>query len=279
MIATMASRYLTPAATASVAKLLKGANMSSVANWADQMTHTDQFRWTEPLHFVNVQDSSKACITPDGYHKCTFVYSRDCVDTHGHKDFCNAGAIANYTGQLVAAKGKVSISIAEALKFLIHFVGDIHQPLHVAMAGDRGGVKMNVDFAVPGQGSRWNLHNVWDFGMIVRAEGTEGHQDALLESMLTRMHTGEWKNETTISGWGSVMDPKRWVQEGLDLATAVAYRFPNGTSLPMYRMGTKYSTVTLDDSYMAYMAPGGPVETQLAKAGYRLAMLLNKIIV
>jgi len=146
------------------------------------------------------------------------------------------------------------------------------------MAMDRGGVKMNVEFEVPQQGSRWNLHNIWDFGEIIRAEGVEGHHTALLSSMLTRMRTGSWANETTASGWGRIMDPKVWVQEGLDVATASAYRFPNGTALPMYHPGGGYyHRVTLDDSYMDYMAPGGVIETQMAKAAYRTAMHLNNL--
>ena len=137
---------------------------------------------------------------------------------------------------------------------------------------------MNVEFEVPQQGSRWNLHNIWDFGEIIRAEGVEGQQSALTTSMLARMHSGEWANETKASGWGRVMDPRVWVQEGLDVATEAAYRFPNGTSLPMYHpSGGTYHRVTLDDSYMAYMSPGGVIEKQMCKAAYRTAMHLNKI--
>ena len=123
-----------------------------------------------------------------------------------------------------------------------------------------------------------NLHNIWDFGEIVRAEGVEGQQSELLSSMLTRMHTGEWANETTAAGWGHVMDPKVWVQEGLDVAVASAYRWPNGTALPMYKpSGGYYQRVTLDDSYMAYMSAGGVIEYQMCKAAYRTALHLNSI--
>ena len=111
-------------------------------------------------------------MTSDGYGKCTFVYERDCVDWHGNKDFCNAGAIANFSSQLLKSKGEVTNATTVAMKFLIHFLADVHQPLHVGMASDRGGVKMNVEFMVPEQGSRWNLHNIWDFGEIIRAEGS-----------------------------------------------------------------------------------------------------------
>ena len=63
--------------------------------------------------------------------------------------------------------------------------------------------------------------------------------------MLARMQSGAWSNDTTASGWGRVMDPKIWVQEGLDVATDAAYRWPNGTSLPMYHSGSEYDRCEL----------------------------------
>ena len=151
IIATMASHYLTDTAATKVSALLHGANMSSVANWADEVHYSPEYSWSEPIHFTNVQDSSKECLTSHGYGRCTFDYERDCVDSDGNKDFCNAGAIANFSSQILESKGAVNNATTDALKFVIHFVADIHQPLHVGMAGDRGGVKMNVDFTVPEQ--------------------------------------------------------------------------------------------------------------------------------
>ena len=108
IIATMASHYLSATATAKVSALLGGANMSSVANWADLVHHQAEYSWSEPIHFTNVQDTSKQCLTPAGYGSCTFDYDRDCVDFHGNKDFCNAGAVANFSSQLLESKGVVS---------------------------------------------------------------------------------------------------------------------------------------------------------------------------
>jgi hypothetical protein len=96
MIAQMASHFLTDTAKQQVATHLHGANMSSVANWADEVHHLPEYSWSEPVHFTNVQDASTACLGKDGgYDKCTFDYERDCVDSDGTKDMCNAGALAN----------------------------------------------------------------------------------------------------------------------------------------------------------------------------------------
>ena len=137
IIAAMAAHWLTPDAASNVSTLLHGANMSSVANWADEVHYTPEYSWSEPVHFTNVQDDSKACVSNEGYGKCTFVYSRDCVNSDGVKDMCNAGALANFSSQLLRAKGMVSNATTDALKFVIHLVADIHQPLHVGMAMDR----------------------------------------------------------------------------------------------------------------------------------------------
>ena len=98
-----------------------------VSSWADVVTHSTQYGWSSPLHFTNVRDNSTACLDKT---KCTFDYDRDCVDRDGNNPgFCNAGAIANYTTRLSQglAAGLANNDTRDALKFLIHFVGDIHQ--------------------------------------------------------------------------------------------------------------------------------------------------------
>ena len=99
-----------------------------VSSWADVVTHSTKYGWSSPLHFTNVRDNSTACLADKT--KCTFDYDRDCVDRDGNNPgFCNAGAIANYTTRLSQglAAGLANNDTRDALKFLIHFVGDIHQ--------------------------------------------------------------------------------------------------------------------------------------------------------
>ena len=99
-----------------------------MSSWADVVTHSTKYGWSSPLHFTNVRDNSTACLADKT--KCTFDYDRDCVDRDGNNPgFCNAGAIANYTTRLSQglAAGLANNDTRDALKFLIHFVGDIHQ--------------------------------------------------------------------------------------------------------------------------------------------------------
>ena len=285
IIAAIAQDHLSPTALKGVLHLLQAnnppaSNLSAIASWADQMTHTKEFAWTEPLHFTNVQDSSKKCLVngeKGGYGNCTFNYLRDCVDRDGNNPgFCNAGAIANFTSILTQGVRNKSTSTAtvQALKFVVHFVGDIMQPLHCGMLLDHGGVYINVKFPVAGgQGSSWNLHNIWDFGLIVNNEGVEGEYLGLVNSIQTQLNSGSFAQSK--STWMHSIDPKNWVQESLNMATKYAYRFANGTDIRRTHSRTDF--VILGDSVNEYMKTGGIIEEQLAKAGVRLAVLLNNI--
>ena len=89
-------------------------------------------------------------INDDG---CVFEHSRDC-----RGEDCVVGAIERWRGVL-ADKARPRAERAEALKFVVHFVGDVHQPLHAGHRGDKGG----NDFQVNLRGEGTNLHAVWDY--------------------------------------------------------------------------------------------------------------------
>jgi hypothetical protein len=103
-------------------------NLSAMASWADDIlypntnpTGFDNWQWTRPSHYINIPDWN-----------CTYQVERDCID-----DICVDGAIRNYTKRLETDLDDVQHK--EALYFLIHYVGDIHQPLHTGFASDYGG--------------------------------------------------------------------------------------------------------------------------------------------
>jgi hypothetical protein len=103
-------------------------NLSAMASWADNIlypntnpTGYNNWQWSRELHYINIPDWS-----------CDYEPERDCIN-----DTCVAGAIKNYTNRLETEFD--DIQQQEALYFLIHFVGDIHQPLHTGFTSDRGG--------------------------------------------------------------------------------------------------------------------------------------------
>ena len=115
----------------------------------------------------------------EGYSNCTFDFARDCVDLDAPiPDFATQGQLRILQQPWLGFSRVVGNTTRDALKFVIHFVGDIHQPLHCGMLADRGGVEINIFYDVNEQGSHWNLHQVW----ISVSSSTRK------ESRVTRMH-------------------------------------------------------------------------------------------
>lgn len=148
LIAELAQAQLSPAARQQVDQLLSlepGATMVSVSTWADERRSPA----TSRLHFVNM---------PEG--ECTYSQQRDCSDRR-----CVVEAI-NTKVAILKSDAPDAERLA-ALKWVIHLVGDIHQPLHVGLANDKGGNLFQL--RAFGRGS--NLHAVWDGELIRRRAG------------------------------------------------------------------------------------------------------------
>lgn len=95
--------------------------LALVADWADQVKYSSAYHWSAPLHFIDVQDQEiPGHCRVNNHTNCHFVYDRDCRD-----NFCVAGATMNYTHHLKNQES--ALGKQESLKFLVHFVGDIHQ--------------------------------------------------------------------------------------------------------------------------------------------------------
>lgn len=129
-VAALAEERLTPAARAAVSDLLNGASMASVALWADEVrntTHRDTYNW----HFVDIPSSA------DGYGA-----ERDC------KPAPRGDCVVNALDRLERDLSNRELSHdqrREALMFIIHFVGDLHPPLHaIDNIGDLGGNRVQV---------------------------------------------------------------------------------------------------------------------------------------
>ena len=233
------------------------SQQSQVANWADTITHTQP--WSVPLHFINVQECSASS------ESCTFDYERDCEG-----DVCVAGAIANYTERLLS-----KIDPYTDLKFLTHFVGDVHQPLHCARASDRGGNTISpILYSVTDQGDEWDLHQVWDFGMIENHVHNNfgGINELYYQDLLKAVSPGgtyydslfEW---TSCPPSSSACCSSKWGQESVDLSLSKAYVTTDGEQIS--------GNFTVPGDYV-----GGGIEVvsmRLAQAGVRLAQILEAL--
>lgn len=142
-LAQVAWQRLTPQARAGVGKLLAlepGQTLGSIASWAD----TIRDPLTAPWHYVNF---------PRG--DCHYKPERDCPDGN-----CVVRAIEQQEA-ILAGTGPDEERL-RALKFVVHFVGDIHQPLHAGYRDDRGGNTVQLRFLLRNS----NLHALWDSGLV-----------------------------------------------------------------------------------------------------------------
>ena len=136
-----------------------------------------------------------------------------------------------------------------ALKFLIHLVGDVHQPLHCVDHEDRGRNELHVRYG----GRPTNLHRVWDTELVIAAGGSNG---AALAAQLDRTISAQQAERLARGG------PVEWANEAHAAAISIAYgRLPEGGD---------------DDLAGAYTETAVPVvDALLQEAGLRLAALLN----
>lgn len=147
LTADIATHLLTPTASAKIHKLLSNGSLASIAAWADQIKRLKEYAFSSTLHYVNPKDNEPT--------ECNYVQSRDCV-----KNFCVVSAIFNYSSRVIDETIDQKQRV-EALKFLVHFIGDIHQPLHVSGLF-RGGNGASAKF----DGSKANLHSIWDTTLL-----------------------------------------------------------------------------------------------------------------
>eukprot|EP01006_Ploeotia_vitrea_P033625 TRINITY_DN65595_c2_g1_i1.p1 TRINITY_DN65595_c2_g1~~TRINITY_DN65595_c2_g1_i1.p1 ORF type:complete len:646 (-),score=322.72 TRINITY_DN65595_c2_g1_i1:280-2139(-) len=248
----VAQQLLNSNAASQVKSILAGQTMEEVATWADQVKHEWQWKWTSVLHYIN---------TPSW--QCSFNKDQDCAD-----QMCVYGAILNYTQQLTTTSG---VSQQDALKFVIHFIGDIHQPLHVGFADDRGGNSITGTY----DGHSTNLHAIWDYNMIdTRMSNDFGNSESAYGDFLYKQITGPWASQA--AEWAKCSDgsaassdacPDEWANESAKLACTNAYTDSKGDHVPNnFTLGSDYYNFNKDI-----------IDQQLAKAAVRMASTLNKV--
>ncbi|KAL7110587.1 hypothetical protein ACP275_05G035500 [Erythranthe tilingii] len=250
-VCRIAQARLNKVAAEAVRKLLPASakgDLGILCPWPDQIR--TRYPWSSSLHYVN---------TPDNL--CSYKYKRDCKDTNGAKGRCVTGAINNYTSILMNYK-KPRSNLTEALLFLSHFMGDVHQPMHVGFVKDKGGNTIKVNWF----GQKQVLHRVWDSSIIARAEGGSNplHLDKFIKNIQSKIKS-QWANQ--VHKWEPCCCnlkacPNMYAAESIKAACQWAYKGARSGS-------------TLKVDYYATRLP--IVELRLAQAGVRLAATLNRI--
>ncbi|MBK6941733.1 MAG: S1/P1 nuclease [Planctomycetes bacterium] len=228
----IAEKFLTADAKAGVEDLIGRSRLVWISTWADVIR--DEQPDTAPWHYVNIAPGA------EGYER-----ERDCADGR-----CVVEKIEEMKRVLVDPDREKTERV-HALKWLVHLVGDVHQPLHCANAADRGGNSIHVTL----DGERYNLHELWDSTVIERQHLDEGaYAKALIDEI----------RESDVASWqqGSAAE---WATETWKLARTVAYVDERGEAI--------VDGAKLTRTYVTTRVP--VIDEQLKKAGVRLAGLLN----
>lgn len=245
LVAAIAEGRLTPVARQNVRWLLDGVSLAEIATWAD--AQEDDLRQTSSWHYVNIP------ATAAGYDR-----NRDCprqprTASGSRADRWRDCVVERilYAEMQVADVALDRADRATALKFLVHLVGDVHQPFH-AIADGRGGNGIPVTlFGSPTCGGRGGapctLHQVWDTGLLARRRLSDQRYLASLDGVVqTRARRG-------VGGTAA-----EWAKESRDIARAALLR----------------DNADAGDTY--YVTYIGVIDERLAIAGLRLAQLLNR---
>ena len=239
-VAAVAETFLTPQARRQVTQLLAADptdhDMVAASTWADRIRHAQP--QTAPWHFVDIPFDA-----PSGFDQ-----ARDCAT-----DRCIVAVLQHQIATL-GDRRQPARQRAEALKWVIHLVGDLHQPLHAAERNhDRGGNEVWVIF----NGHKQRLHAVWDSGLVLVIDDHHTSLPTTLAAKITAAQKADWSR-------GSITD---WVNESWTIAHTFIY--PRLGNAPADLTNPFALPANYDDDACPIVAD------RLSRAGLRLANILN----
>jgi hypothetical protein len=244
IVADIAETRLTPNARVQVKELLGNDDLPAVAIWADEIKgeRPETYSW----HFVDIpMDASgfsekRDCFRPDEKHPYTLQDHHNCVVDR-----------TTIFKQILGDGNAPRQDRIEALKFLVHFVGDVHQPMH-AIGEAHGGNGIHVsEFGSTQCGrSPCNPHFAWDTGLIEHVGISEKRYVARLNELIA-------SRKLSVQAGGT---PAEWANESFSLAKKV-WMNDGGA---------------VDETYFENVI--GIVNRRLALAGIRLAREINQAL-
>jgi hypothetical protein len=240
IVAEIAQRRLTPQAQAAVDAILgKGHSLASVASWADDQraSHPDSYDW----HFVDIPIADT-----------TYDPARECKPSP--RGDCTIAALARLRVQMLCGNGAAKL---DALRFIVHLIGDLHQPMHTVDEA-RGGNDIAVKVTFKGitcfknceQDD--NFHRVWDSTLLQRLAFDWGAD-------VDRIEAGFLKSPEATDPAATAGTPTDWLLSTHAVAQGV--------------WAAKPANNVLDDAYLKAQLP--ILDKQLGLGGLRLAAYLN----
>ena len=232
-IGQIAGNHLSPKAQTAVRELLGNESLADVASWADEVRSQEAYRKTGSWHFLNL---------PLGLNYRDF--QKQVIDMTDENVY-SALLQAEKTLKDVNATNE---SKAEALKFLVHFVGDLHQPMHISRAEDKGGNTIQLNYEEKGT----NLHSLWDTKLLEH-QGLSYEQLASKYDNVPAKTIGQWQKDPLI----------KWVWESYEISTK------------LYAEVDQMGSRKIGEAYYQKHLP--TIEVRIQQAGIRLAGVLNTI--
>lgn len=228
VVGEIATDYLKSSTKRKIKKLLDGQSLAYVSTFADEIKSDSRYKKFETWHYINIPLDAD--------------YNAEKRNENG--DLVSA---IEYCISIITNSESSKDDQAFYLKLLVHFIGDLHQPMHVGLEEDKGG----NDFKVYWFRKDSNLHRVWDSDMI------DGNKMSYTEFAINRYYFS--KKEIKNIKQGNVVD---WVNE-VHQVTAKVYASAKPGDYLSYRYSYDYFSIA---------------EMQLHKAGIRLASVLNDIL-
>lgn len=242
-VGTVAEKLLTPAVNREIQKHLQGDRLADVANWADSLkANPSDWNHTKAYHFESV---------PDGM---TYLQSKKAMTPEEKRQGGTIEALLEAQSIFLSAKTS-SLEKSNALKFIVHFVGDIHQPLHSGRPEDNGGNKIPIKW----NGRNTNLHAVWDSYII-----QEAYEEFSRAQQAPQISDEDYADYLIDKFSGSPAPTKlddfnHWLDESISYRAA-AYDYKNLSETAYTR---KFIPV---------------VDSRIYRAGYRLAAVLHRLM-
>ena len=265
VVALIADHYLQPAVKSKVKSILAGdkthltpiTQIDLEATWADKYRDSDRnttkvrYNKTRNWHYVDLEisgdDLKSACFGRPSL--------KGRLASNGPANDCIVDKIDQFIMELKASKTSKT-ERRYALQFILHFVGDIHQPLHASDDHDRGGNLKIV--SATNMGSAGKLHGFWDTQFVTRQAPGEQALAVKLLANITEAERIRWSSGTAAD----------WATESFNIAKEHSYGLLPAPASPDH--------YTLPDSYVADAS--AVVAEQLSKAGVRLAFVLNNAL-
>ena len=232
IVAAIAERHLLPATRQRVEALIGPYPLARFGEWGDKYRASEAGAHTATWHYVNIPDG-------ESYRAAAVTEPGDIIQALELQE------------RILADPARSALEREAALKLLVHFVADIHQPMHVGRADDRGGNLVQVRWF----GSPTNLHTVWDSHLL-------DHQGLSYTEYVVFL---DYASAAEIADWQR-SDYLAWATESMALRASVY-------DLPEAEAG---QVPNLSWDYADRMTP--IMERRLLQAGIRLAGVLNRVL-